>query len=289
MVKKVHMVVRPARKQSERAIATRYYCSANDCPLLKIGKCIHVQPLGVCKYGSVSTTQTSTKRAKKYHSELSELENEKREFPKATSYYSKDIVKIDDYYYLPYAHMTMCESVPFVSHSNLFLSGTPFLHEDDFNVENIIKLVKFRPQAFFGGEILSYQKESVPAFLLNLKTKFPKLYKECLAVLPSIKDKIPKLADVESLTAKLSDIPAGTVNFKVMVGSKNYFEVLEYDGTNITIRGPHSALITIIGPRSNSNCTITIEDVIKDKTDVLIEDQELIKTVLENNPSLYIR
>ena len=90
--------------------------------------------------------------------------------------YSRRMAVVGEYMFLPYPHMTMNEKIPFLAHNNLFRNGNCFLRMEHFTIENIIKLVRFKPQAYLGGEITSYQKEVPPKFLKHLSEQLPELF-----------------------------------------------------------------------------------------------------------------
>ena len=64
--------------------------------------------------------------------------------------------------------------------------GCAFLKKEKFTKENIEYLIHFRPQAWMGGEITTYQKEEVPKFVKHLQEKCPGLFKEVLEYDPTI-------------------------------------------------------------------------------------------------------
>lgn len=91
---------------------------------------------------------------------------------------------IGDYVYLPYAHMTMCQAVPFKSRSGFFSSGDAFLPREVWTIDAVLALLKHRPQAMMGGEITDYQKEEIPKFLLHLREVDPEMWQQLIAVRP---------------------------------------------------------------------------------------------------------
>jgi hypothetical protein len=97
---------------------------------------------------------------------------------------SDQMAIIGDYVFLPYAHMTMCEAVPFRSRSGFFSSGDAFLSREFWTIETVLALLEHRPQAMMGGEITTYQKEEIPKFLLHLREADPEMWKQLIAVCP---------------------------------------------------------------------------------------------------------
>lgn len=131
-----------------------------------------------CAYGVVSHESGFTTRAMKSR-EWVDKRREKYEpwLNKLTSA-SSVIADVGDYVYLPYSHMNMNKQVPFLAHSALFLSGSPFVLKSDFTIDTIIKMCEFRPQAMMGGEIRTYQTEVVPEFLKHLYEHRRELFNE---------------------------------------------------------------------------------------------------------------
>lgn len=156
---------------NEKASYKTYHCSLSSCPLRQAGTCAMMTGIyGTrCPYGEITGDTGYTRRARKYGAWVS---GAKGMYSDAPCFLERPPVKmafIGDYVYLPYAHMTMCDDVPFRSHTRLLSGGSPFLPRDEWTISTVSKLVDFRPQAFLGGEIRSYQKEVVPRFLEHLR------------------------------------------------------------------------------------------------------------------------
>ena len=163
--------------RNDRAEATTISCNnSSDCELFSRGQCAFIGfGANRCPYGQYHKETGFTKRAGKYSSWIREQE-EKHQGIQCLSCPTKVMTVVGDYVYLPYAHMTMNEDVPFSQHSHFLTSGNCFIERVHFTVDNIINLVEFRPHAMMGGEIKSYQKEEVPKFLQHLKEQMPKLF-----------------------------------------------------------------------------------------------------------------
>lgn len=165
--------IRP-QKKSDRAEYYIYHCKIDECPLLEKNECIHAGLLSRCVYGGLEIVKGPTKRSKKFYDFQKNCPKSPRTTLRPPT--TQCMEYVGNYVWLPYPHMTMCESVPFKEHSHLFLSGLPFLPKENFNIDTIKTLVKFRPQALFGGEITSYQKHVIPIFLYHLKHYHPELF-----------------------------------------------------------------------------------------------------------------
>lgn len=166
-------------KANEKSELHIYSCKDKDgCDAYKKGQCINVGNVfgEKCAVGSKKIIQGSTRRAKKFYDQIRGWKECYSDVYKKLNPAPKKITKVSGGYMLPYVFMSMNESVPFARKSSAFVSGKPFLADEDMTKENILNICSFRPQAIFGGEISKYQKESVPKFIYDLKQCYPKLY-----------------------------------------------------------------------------------------------------------------
>lgn len=152
---------------NDRAGCYRVYCSFDgECPLFERGCCASRDFFTRgCPYGRKEKLTGPTPRAKSFHSWIQshEIESPSLDSP------PKKIAFVGEWVYLPYAHMDMCESVPFVHHGGAFRCGQPFIPRTEWTIETVCKLLDFRPQALIGGEITTYQREEIPKFIEHLK------------------------------------------------------------------------------------------------------------------------
>jgi len=160
-----------------------------NCGLYQRGECSCLAILGwhKCPYGKYSKETGPTKRSRSYGKWIEEAKQKYKEIGHLKSH-SNVIAKIGDYIFLPYAHMTMNESIPFLKHSKLFAKDNCFLLKEFFTIENIINICEFKPQAFMGGEIKQYQKEVIPKFIIHLSEKMPKTFKELCIKYPKAEE-----------------------------------------------------------------------------------------------------
>ena len=283
MNKKVTMHIKEANTQKDRATASTYFCSASKCPLLESNKCIHLGLFQSCIYGSVKTQRTSTKRAKSYDKELTDLRKEQSSLPNIKTCYDKCITLIDEYYYLPYAHMTMCENVPFLQHSNILTAGKPFIHKDDFNAKSIVTLVNFNPRSLMGGIITAYQSKIIPSFLLHLQILYPALYNEACELDPGVKNKTLDCSSINKIETRLTNIRSNdAVSCYKVVYLKTVWDVVSYSNDNLTVSTKKSPFI--MGPKGDSY-TITIHNPVEDSISVIVSDPYLIQQIILRDPS----
>ena len=154
--------------KNERAECQTISCTNDECPLRKKYQCHMNGGLfgNSCPYGRKSREKGLTRRAAGYRKWVAD----KKELYKDVPYLSTPETKmqfIGEYVLLPYAHMTMCKEVPFLNHSAFIINGSPFVPLSEWTIENVVKLIGFRPQALFGGEITTYQSQEDPKFLLR--------------------------------------------------------------------------------------------------------------------------
>lgn len=161
-----------------------------NCELFKRKECCWIGGFGwnKCPYGSYSKTEGFTRKARKYYTWINEKTEQYKKVIGALNRASDVIAIIGDFIYLPYAHMTMNENIPFKSKTGLFNKGDCLLPLKEFTLENVSKICEFHPQAIFGGEIKSYQGEEIPKFIKHLSEKFPNLYKQLCDKLKRIKE-----------------------------------------------------------------------------------------------------
>lgn len=190
-------------KANEPATLETIACSnCDNCELLKSRSCSFQPIIGWnrCPYGFYSTSKGPTKRSKSCHTWVSDQKKKFESTPILVDQSPKNkYAYVGEYIYFPYAHATLNEAVPFGQKANLLSSGNCFLPKAHWNIETIEKIVKFRPQALFGGEITTYQSKEMPLFLTHLKEKDPDLYKGLL-------DKNPHFIKQYSLNSKKNAI-----------------------------------------------------------------------------------
>lgn len=182
-----------------RAECTVVRCSLEKCPLRESGTCTWIPPIGydACPYGKVSCSTGYTKRAGKFSSWIREKEKEYEGIP-SLKYPHKRLAFIGDYVYLPYAHIDLNESVPFIRHSHYFVSGCRFIHKNAWNIKNILSIIDFRPRAMMGGEIRQYQEKEIPKFLSHVRESDVDMWNQIIKERPEL-DKEPNYVGRKAL------------------------------------------------------------------------------------------
>lgn len=175
------------QSKNEKAVYTTILCKLESCPLRDAGACM-LRPLfgsTQCPYGRVRKETGPTRRAQKFSKWIRDRQDEYPGVP-TLGYPKTRMAIVGEYVYLPYAHMTLCSPVPFLSHGGFMSSGTCLLPLVNWSVENVERLVVFRPQAMMGGEITKYQSEQVPLFLLHLRECDDRMWQQLITARPEL-------------------------------------------------------------------------------------------------------
>lgn len=138
--------------------------------------------------------------------------------------------------------------------------------KENFTVETIISLIKFRPRAMMGGEILSYQKEEVPLFVKHLSEVMPNLYAKLVKQFPEVSTLVEKYSYI-GRKAYLHTIRKG-----VEITKKN--EKWLWDGEYLTTDNyhlvfsiaPYSEINIRLKPKPDAVITITDDSQVSEKT-----------------------
>lgn len=180
-------------KQQRNERASCYVVRCNNfenCDIYKRKECIMVGfARSKCPYGKSSFLTGFTKRASKYYDWISEKESQFKGVLLAINNVSEIMGRVGDYVYLPYAHITMNESLPFLSRAGFGSFGNPLLPKENFDISEIINICEFKPRALFGNEeIKSYQEVEIPKFVKHLSEQFPELYEKAKGKSQRIKE-----------------------------------------------------------------------------------------------------
>lgn len=205
--------------RNDKAECFKYYCKAKEeCELYANNKCINVgRAFGPsCVYGRREKETGFTTRARKFSEWISDKEKKYSDYKGNLQSSEQVISVIGEYFYLPYPHMALNNSIPFKEHSSLFNSGKPFIKKELFTDDVIITLINYRPQAIMGGEIRSYQKEVIPKFIKDLQCRYKDRFNSIIAIQPSINDYIKEYSYI-GRKAILSTVKAGA-EFKITKG-----------------------------------------------------------------------
>lgn len=252
-------------KANDHATITEIDCSLAECPLRKIGCCTMAGVFGSkCPHGKWLNQTGPTKRSGKASSWV--REHRTKDAPWLNSPPSK-LAFLGDWVYLPYAHMSMCEAVPFLAHSKAFVTGQPFLAKEDWTKANILTLIRFRPHALFGNEIAVYQRDQVPLFMLHLYSLDRAMWNAVVEDAPEF-NKPPNYIGRKAILKTLNAIIRIT-----KVVHLSYPVVWEWDGV-VARTKDISAYHDTWGGLKDGKVEITFEP--SDKTAVVVESNDWV-------------
>lgn len=213
--------------RSDREETTVYMCNnSENCDAFKRGKCIMLNGFyHSCPYGRTYKDKGYTKAAKN----CGVLIRKNKEKYGNVAYSKGDlrfICKIGDYIYIPLPHLS--NYVNPIKDKEFFVGNYDMIRVSDFTPEFIIELLKFKPQALFGGEITSYQREHIPKFCSQLKRYMPDMFEKVKMVYPEIESKIQSI-DYRGKYAKVKTLLPGKIKLST--------DIVEWDGTVIKAEG----------------------------------------------------
>lgn len=236
-------------------------CNNKDkCDLYLVGQCIKLNMFkNYCPYGGRRAEEGFTKRARKFYSWISEREN-KYKNPKSLGSASEKMRSVGDYIYFPYPHIN--------NYSNQSISEfqSTIIKKEILTPEMVVRILKLRPQAMFGGEITSYQKEVVPKITKHLLEIYPKIFKEVEKIYPEIKI-ISEYSNI-GRKALLRTINTG-INVKIT--SSEYYlwdgEYLTSDKHAPSFICKYDSVEVKVKPKKNVVVTITNDDQVNTETE----------------------
>lgn len=184
------------RKKSDPAEHLTITCSCESCPLLARGECATIGVFRTyCPYGSKREETGPTMRAAKFGAWI----RERRAMHPGVSWNvgipTTKLAFVGDYVYLPYSHADDCKAVPF--------HRGPWLNREDWTLENVLKLIDFRPQALFGGEITDYRVKIVPLMLHHIRELDSDMWRQVVAARPQL-DVVPNYVGRKALVKTLA-------------------------------------------------------------------------------------
>lgn len=158
---------------SKKAALYELHCEKpEECELYtKCNSCLLQDGMGSCKFGKKHKSEGPTKRARSYYTWTSKArENNEEYFGKLSANSYGGIFKAQNHYYLPYRYMVGAES-------ERFPIGSAWIHENEMTSDLLEKICEARPRYLFDYRtIAEYQDKSIPRFLHDLKTSYPKLF-----------------------------------------------------------------------------------------------------------------
>ena len=247
-------------------------CSNSDnCGLYARGECAWLGVFGWqrCPYGKPWEEDGYTKRAGAYGKWIRERKEKYKDQLNKLDLYRRMLAKVGDYIFLPYAHMTTNEKIPFLAAGGFFAKENCFLPEVDFTIENIISICEFKPYAMMGGEITSYQAEVVPEFIKHLSEQMPDIFAKLCE----------QYERAKSIEASYSNVGRKallrTINLDVKLVDCHGAEWI-WDGEYLTSYNSKASFVLVkrfsemrIKPKENSVITITDDEQVNENTEFL--------------------
>lgn len=183
------------KEKNDKASVTIIKCCQDDCPLRDVREeCIDAGGAllrrGKCPYGQIERRDGYTIRAQKYSKFIKDNQEKYKDIPRLSYIRNDKIAFIGDYVFLPYPHIALNQTVPFIKHDLYFSPGNPFIKIEDWNISTVLNIVDFKPRAMTGGIIESYQKEVVPKFIEHLREESPDMFQKLIKQRPKY-DKDP--------------------------------------------------------------------------------------------------
>ena len=258
--------------KNEKAVSTEYYCNRKDkCEAYKNGMC--TLPTGqwslyggYCPFGKRERREGPTQKAKSY---ITFVSYRKEKYEKFYQKHLKEVNTIigvgGEYIFLPLNHL-----YNYVNpiKDELELKGNYLLPVKNFTVENIVKLIIFRPRALMdNGVIQSYVKKEVPEFVLKLYHRYPEMYRAVSRIIPDIKAFVEE-ADYVGKKAKLFSLNPGLVKIGI--------HKVEWDGTNLLTNAREMAMF---GLTKEKVIIVPTEETIVEICDNTTVDKDKVELV----------
>jgi hypothetical protein len=243
----------------------------DDCELLKRGECSWRAAFSwhACPYGHYRKYEGFTPKARAYTTWINEQKKKYEGVPYIKEH-SDVLAFIGDYVFLPYSHMDMAD-VGWIQKNTGFLGhGCAFLKKELFSVKNIEYLIHFHPQAWMGGEITDYQKDSVPKFVKHLQEKCPRRFKELLEYDPSVQ----KIIEAYSYKGRKAVLQTLTPNIGKFIDIHKGEWI--WDGEYLTSLNSHAGFMLVdkfdeikVKPKPGAKVEITDDNQVNEKTEFL--------------------
>lgn len=244
--------------KNEKAECQTIECSDPErCDLHKNGMCACRSSVSYyCPYGLWHVETGYTRRANRFR-EWVRARMQKYDGVAFLDIPSVKLAVVGDFIYLPYPHMNNMKE--------LFEKGC-FVPKEKFTVDKVLELCRLRPQAMFGGEIKSYQKDVVPSFVVHLREKMHGFYEELCKRDSSIAERLKSYSNV-GREALLSTVKP---NVGVLTGIHG--DEWAWDGEYLTMTGKQAGFALVkhsevrIRPVDGAVVKVCSEDQTDDKT-----------------------
>lgn len=237
-------------------------CNSENCDAYKRSKCLMLNGLWGqrCPYGKKVHKEGYTKSARKCGDLIRDIKNKYGNY----EYKLKSlefVCEIGDYVYLALPHLTNYNNS--IREKDFFISEG-LIKKEDFTNEFILELINYRPRALMGGVISSYQTESVPKFINQLKKYYKDKYEEVLTLDNTIEKYIENI-NYKDKYAKVKTLLPSKVKLST--------NTLEWTGEILKAKGKDiswwdlSDEDVIIYPNENTYVKVVDNDSVTDNTE----------------------
>jgi hypothetical protein len=260
--------------KNDKAVFTAVHCSnSENCDAFKNGSCVMWAGLygHKCPYGRKKNQEGYSQRAYKF-SEWISAKKQSVEGIKQLDACPQKMCSIGEYVYFPYPHWTLDKSVPMVEEdrANMISDGVArqFINQVLFTIDLIEHIINARPQALFGGEITSYQKEVVPKIVQHLREVFPERFKKWSKKYPETAEKF-NLDDYVGRMAYVRTLKPGCVVVKKDCSMKwdgEYLITEEFTSVFLPIERPDYVYLKM-KPGEQTTIKITSNDQVYSETE----------------------
>lgn len=227
------------------------YCSnIKGCEVYKKGMCLrstlNLFSYMKCKYSTTSTFTGYTKKALKYDEFFREKE---KKYGKVISplAVTDGVYEIGEYIILTTIFLPKEDNLK-NTHWEITLSDDyAWIKKENFDISLIKKIILYKPRAFFGGEIKSYQEEFVPMFIKELRKKFKNLYDQL-----SIDEKeLEKSLNLIGKRVYITTLSKGAI-------IKNSYGTFLWDGKYLTDKDYKPSMISLFS-KGEYTCELKIK------------------------------
>lgn len=263
-------------KGNAKANYSAIFCCKEKCPFRDNGTCISatITVFGIrCPYSKVFREEGYTKRARKYNSWINKYKEKYAGVPRLSPP-AKKLAFVGDYVYLPYAHLESCRDDLDLKNKLIGAVSACILHKDDWNIENVLKIIRHQPKSWLMGQIIpDYQNKQIPLFLLHLRDADPKMWDQVICEMPHL-DKAPNHVGRKALLKTLDHPIEWTT-------SKSYPVKWKWDGKYL--------ITNSLNAYSKTWCDVKLESlelkaIPKDNTEVEVKSNDWVtsETVFTN-------
>lgn len=236
-------------KKSQKAACLTVTCeNPQGCDLYKkLGTCALLGSSISCPSGKKTRQEGPTQRARSFRGWI----QEKGDWCKKVSH---DLKPFKASQRIFYANGWYCLPYPAMSDAFL-LSSAPvrnsWIQESELTAEVLLRICTAAPRNIFGDNLIKYQREVVPKFIMDLKAHYPILYE----MLPTEQQQRVEVFDYRGRQALLSTMAPGPVTLGQDIWYWNGRELSRETGTFLPVKGRISSTVV-----PDPNVTVKITD-----------------------------